>query len=89
MDAHSTAEEKRCAKMLDLWKNELDTVPFIYDISELSSSLKISPPPIDDFVEALNTIGNASRTHVCPTSFKTDLGLKDIVSVYERMGLKR
>ena len=85
MSNDSTAEEKRCAKMLDLWRNELDTVPFIYDISELSSFLKISPPPIDDFVEALNSVGKASRTHVYPSSFKTDLDLKDIIAVYRSM----
>lgn len=85
MSPDSTAKEKRCGKMLDTWRNELDTVPFIYDISELSRSLKISPPPIDDFVFALNTIGNASRTHISPASFKTDLDLKDIISVYKAM----
>jgi len=85
MNNDSVAEEKRCGKMLELWRNEIDTVPFIYDISELSSFLKISPPPIDDFVVALNSIGNASRTHVCPTSFKTDLDLKDIMAVYKKM----
>jgi len=82
MDPSSAAKEKRCAKMLETWRNELDTVPYIYDVSELSSRLKISPPPIDDLVNALNDIGNASRTHVSPTSFKTDLDLKDIISVY-------
>jgi tRNA (guanine26-N2/guanine27-N2)-dimethyltransferase len=85
MEHSGTAEEKRCGKMLELWRNELDTVPFIYDISELSSFLKISPPPIGDFVEALNSIGNASKTHVFPSSFKTDLDLKDIISVYKAM----
>jgi tRNA (guanine26-N2/guanine27-N2)-dimethyltransferase len=85
MDASLTAEEKRCGKMLDIWRNELDTVPYIYDVSELSSSTKLSPPPMDDLIESLNSIGNASRTHVSPTSFKTDLGLKDIVAVYKAM----
>jgi len=85
MDPSGTAEEKRCGKMLNLWRNELDTVPFIYDISELSSFLKMSPPPIDDFMDSLNEIGNASRTHVFPSSFKTDLDLKDIIAVYKGM----
>ena len=83
MDNSSLAEEKRCGKMLDLWKNEIDTVPFIYDISELSSLTKISPPPLDELIDSLNTIGNASRTHIFPTSFKTDVGLKDIIRVYK------
>jgi len=82
MSPDSTAKEKRCAKMLDIWRNELDTVPYIYDISEFSSFLKLSPPPIDDFIDSLNTIGNASKSHMFPTSFKTDLDLKDIISIY-------
>jgi tRNA (guanine26-N2/guanine27-N2)-dimethyltransferase len=85
MDPSSVANEKRCGKMLDVWRNELDTVPFVYDISELSSFLKLSPPPIDDFIDSLNTIGNASKAHVFPTSFKTDLGLKDVIAVYRSM----
>ena len=88
MHASSTAMEKKCDKTLRTWKNELDTVPFIYDISELSSFLKISPPPIDDFINALNDIGNASRTHISPASFKTDLDLDGIISVYKGMPRK-
>ncbi|MCL1983790.1 MAG: N2,N2-dimethylguanosine tRNA methyltransferase, partial [Methanomassiliicoccaceae archaeon] len=80
-----TANGKRCGKMLELWRNEIDTVPFIYDISELSSFLKISPPNMDEFIDSLNETGNASRTHIFPTSFKTDLDLKDIISVYKAM----
>jgi tRNA (guanine26-N2/guanine27-N2)-dimethyltransferase len=90
MDASSTAKEKRCGRMLETWQNELDTVPFIYDISELSSFLKISPPPMDDLINALNDIGNASKTHIFPTSFKTDLDLNDVIAVYKRTsGQKR
>jgi len=85
MDHADTAEERRCGKMLGTWRDELDTVPFIYDISELSSFLKISPPPIGEFIDSLNDIGNASRTHIFPSSFKTDLELKDIISVYKGM----
>ncbi|MCL2143546.1 MAG: tRNA (guanine(10)-N(2))-dimethyltransferase [Methanomassiliicoccaceae archaeon] len=85
MNASFTAEEKRCQKMLNLWKEELDTVPFIYDISELSSFLKMSPPPMTDMIDALSDIGNASMTHVSPTSFKTDLGLDDIIAVYKKI----
>jgi len=82
MSPDSVANEKRCAKSLDIWRDELDTVPYIYDISEFSSFLKISPPPIGEFIDSLNTMGNASRSHMFPTSFKTDLELKDIISVY-------
>ena len=82
MDATGMAAEKRCRKYLDLWKNELDTEVFVYDMSELSSYIKRSPAKLADFIELLNAHGKASPTHICPTSFKTDLPLKDVFSLY-------
>ena len=82
MDATGMAAEKRCRKYLDLWKNELDTEVFVYDMSELSSYIKRSPAKLADFIELLNAHGKASPTHICPTSFKTDLPLKDVLSLY-------
>ncbi len=83
MDPAGMAVEKRCTKYLDLWKNELDTEVFVYDMSELSSFVKMSPAKLADFVELLNTNGRASFTHISPTSFKTDLPLNDIISQYK------
>lgn len=82
MSSEGMADKKRCDKMLDLWKGELDTEVFLYDMSELSSHIKMSPPKIDVIVEALNQHGKASKTHMSPTSFKTDLSPKDVVSIY-------
>lgn len=81
MTPENTATEKRCIKMLDIWKNELDEV-FLYDMSELSSHTKLSPPKLEDMIDALNMSGHASKTHICPTSFKTDLTTKEVVSIY-------
>jgi len=83
MDASGMAAEKRCNKYLDLWKNELDSEVFVYDMSELSSHIKMSPSKLADFIDLLNTNGRASFTHICPTSFKTDLPLKDVISLYK------
>jgi len=82
MSTENLAKEVRCKKMLDLWRNELDEV-FLYDMSELSSHLKLSPPRLEDFVSALNDHGRASKTHMCPTSFKTDLDVRDVISLYK------
>ena len=82
MDPTGMAAEKRCSKYLDLWKNELDSEVFVYDMSELSSHIKMSPAKLVDFIELLNTNGKASLTHISPTSFKTDLPLEDIISLY-------
>jgi tRNA (guanine26-N2/guanine27-N2)-dimethyltransferase len=83
MASNDTAEERRCVKMLDLWKNELDSEVFLYDMSELSSFTKYSPARIEDFLALLNEHGHASKTHMSPTSFKTDLSSKDVISLYK------
>jgi tRNA (guanine26-N2/guanine27-N2)-dimethyltransferase len=81
MSPTDTATEKRCNKMLEIWKNELDQV-FLFDLSELSSHTKLSPPKLEDMLTALNECGHASKTHMCPTSFKTDLSTKEIIDIY-------
>ncbi len=83
MSSERMATSKRCQKYLDLWSNELDSEVFVYDMSELSSHIKMSPPKIADFIELMNTCGKASLTHMAPTSFKTDLSLKEIISLYK------
>ncbi len=76
------ADEKRCRKYLDLWTNELDDQVFVYDMSELSSHLKMSPPKISEFVEVLKQHGRASLTHFSPTEFMTDIPLDELVGIY-------
>lgn len=85
MSSEGMSELKRCDKMLKIWREELDTEVFVYDMNELSSHLKLSPPRMDNMLEALNNHGKASRTHVSPTSFKTDLSLEDIFDVYREV----
>jgi len=83
MHTRDLEDEKRCVKMLRLWENELDEEPFLYDVSELSSFTKLSPPKMEDLLEELNKIGRAAPTHMSPTSFKTELSSKEIISVYK------
>lgn len=85
MSSEGMSDLKRCDKMLKLWREEIDTEVFVYDMSELSSHLRLSPPRMDNMIEALKNHGKASRTHVSPTSFKTDLPLEDILSVYREI----
>ena len=84
MSPEGMADERRCAKYLSLWRNELDDQVFVYDMSELSSHVKMSPPRIDDFVEFLNGHGRASKSHVSPTSFKTDIPLEELLDLYRQ-----
>ena len=72
--------------MLALWKDEVDSTPFLFDMSELSSFTKISPPNLDEFVERLNESAPSSKTHFSPTSFITELDPEDVISLYKEMG---
>ncbi len=82
MDAAEGLQARdRCAKYLNIWREELDT-PFFYENNELSSMLKISPHVLDDLIERLNQVGHASKTHFSPTAFKTDLPLSEVRDIY-------
>ena len=85
MGADGTASERRCTKMLDLWRNEIDDIPLMYEISEISSFVKMTTPPFDRFIERMNQYGRTSKTHISPTAFKTELSLKEIISVYKEV----
>jgi tRNA (guanine26-N2/guanine27-N2)-dimethyltransferase len=84
MNAHELEDERRCVKMLELWRNELDEQVFLYDVSELSSFTKMSPPRLEALLEALNEAGKATPTHMSPTSFKTDIDPKDVIGIYKK-----
>lgn len=71
----------RCAKYLELWRNELD-VPFFYENNELSSLLRTSPLEMDDLLARLRSEGRASRTHFSPTGFRTDLPMERVKRLY-------
>jgi tRNA (guanine26-N2/guanine27-N2)-dimethyltransferase len=83
MKAEGMEKERRCVKMLNLWRNELDEQVFLYDVSELSSFTKLSPPKIDSLIEALSLVGRTTPTHMSPTSFKTELCPEDVISIYK------
>ncbi len=85
MDPSGTAAERRCTKMMDYWKNEIDDIPLMYEISEISSFVKMTTPPFDKFIERMNQYGRTSKTHISPTGFKTELTLKEIISVYKEV----
>ena len=85
MNADDTAAERRCSKMLDLWRNEIDDIPLLYEISEISSHLKMTTPPFDAFIERMNQYGRTSKTHISPTAFKTELSLNEILSVFKEV----
>lgn len=79
------AEPKRVARFIPVYREELD-LPFFYETAEFSSILGKSPPSLDRIIEKLRESGNASRTHISPTGFKTDLEFEEIKRIYSEAG---
>ncbi len=82
MSPEGMADQKRCVKLLDIWRNEIDSNPFTYDMSEVASNLKVSTPRYDRFMEAMAERGKVSPTHLSPTGFKTELPLETVKEVF-------
>ena len=82
MSPEGMAEEKRCAKLLDIWREEIDSNPFMYDMSEVASNLKVSTPRYDTFMEEMARNGRVSRTHISPTGFKTELPVNRVKEIF-------
>ena len=74
----------RCAKYLELWRNELD-VPYYFDNDELASLVKTSPRRLDVVIEALSRCGKVSRTHFSPTGIRSDLSVKEVLDIYRSL----
>ncbi len=89
MSPEGMADEKRCARMLKVWREELDCNPYMYDVSEIASNVKVSTPRYDDFMEALSKEGAASRTHMSPTGFKTDLPVSRIKEIFSEVASRQ
>ena len=71
-------------KLLDYLEEEADAPAFFYTIDSLASSLKQSPPKMVTFFENLRNNGyDVSRTHFCPTGFKTNAPKDDIEKVFK------
>lgn len=67
MDASGMGREAKCAGTLGLWREEIDSVPFLYDMNELASFTKLPTPPLVHMIGKLRETGDASRTHFSPT----------------------
>jgi len=70
-------------ELISLWESESSFPPFFYDTNEISSILKIAPPPIEEIEKKLEEKGfKTSRTHFSPTGIKTDAPYKKLKDVF-------
>jgi len=78
--------KKRLDKVLALWKEEADAPPFFYKVSEVTSLLRVSPPPLANVLEKLHESGYfAGRTHFDPGTFKTDAPAGVVLGVVRQL----
>jgi tRNA (guanine26-N2/guanine27-N2)-dimethyltransferase len=71
-------------KLVSLLEEEADAPPFFYTTDDLSSLLKVSPPPMAHLFDRLRSKGYVvTRTHCTPTGFKTNAPLDVITEVFK------
>ncbi|MFA5772483.1 MAG: tRNA (guanine(10)-N(2))-dimethyltransferase [Thermoplasmata archaeon] len=77
---------KRVQKMQRLWIEEANATPLFYDMNEIASILKVSPPRLEEIIEKLKECGfDAWRTHFSPTGFKTTAKIEDINDTFRSL----
>ena len=71
--------QEETEKFLNLLYEEVK-VPWFYDTHEVAKKYRIQSPKIEKLIKMLKKKGfQASRTHFCPTGFKTDANIKKII----------
>jgi len=71
-------------RLFSLLEDEAEAPPFFYTINDLSSLLKVSPPPMEQVITRLRGNGYlVTRTHCTPTGFKTNAPLPVIIEVFK------
>ncbi|MFP4185494.1 MAG: tRNA (guanine(10)-N(2))-dimethyltransferase [Thermoplasmata archaeon] len=72
--------------LISLWKKESNQPPLFYDTNEISSTLKIAPPPLDEIKEKLKDEGyESSRTHFSSTGIKTDAPYQKVKEIFMKL----
>lgn len=80
----------RCARILDVWREEANSPPLFFVLDELARKTKKSPPKLVDFIEFLKNNGaKASKTHFDPKGVKTDLRAKRLLELYKKFPRER
>jgi tRNA (guanine26-N2/guanine27-N2)-dimethyltransferase len=76
-----------CAKINDLriFEEEMD-LPLYYDLSDMSDTLQVRTPKIDDVIKELRSTGHStSRTRLNPKAIRTEAPLQEIRAVLVRL----
>ena len=80
------SEIDKVKKYVSLWREEADAPGLFYDLDEISSRLKISPPKLEKVIKGLTENGFiATRTSFSPKGFKTNAEIKDIIELFRSL----
>ena len=75
--------DKSCEKALKKCLSESEMPGIYYTLDEIASKMKSSPPKLEDAILKLQNNGfKASPTSFCPTGFRTDANIKEIISAF-------
>jgi tRNA (guanine26-N2/guanine27-N2)-dimethyltransferase len=74
---------RRCERMVDLWRQEVEAPGLFFDVDELAQSSKCQPPRLTRLIEELREHGAAaSSTHLSPKGVKTDLDAEELLRLF-------
>ncbi len=75
--------KRRLTKMLAFWLEEAEAPALFYEINELASKFKISPPKMEKALNSLREEGYAAtRTHFSPQGFRTDASVETMKNIF-------
>ncbi len=80
-------DRSRAAKLFKIFLEEWNMPPYFYNIHKMCKKIEISPPPVNDIIEKLKSLGyKASRTHFTGYGIKTDSSSEDLLDVLRDLG---
>lgn len=69
--------------LLELLVAEVEGPPTFYEVNSLAGILRRQPPKVEKLLDGLRAMGFfASRTHFCPTGFRTDAPYEKIIEMF-------
>ena len=78
------AAGERLWRLLELMREEAQMPPFFHELDACASEWGTDPPPLKALLEALRAAGfRASRTHFCPTGFRTDAPADELERLFK------
>lgn len=80
-----TDNGKNLKKLFEIFRSEADLGPMFYDLDEMSRLHKPNAPKLERLIAAIQERGyRASKAHVSPKGFKTDMPYDELVALWKK-----